>query len=152
MRWTERTLAAYVAGLIDGEGTIGLNIAYARGKGTGLPFRIRVALFNTNEDVLRFVQAHFGGGMYARSRQPRDGAIKTVRPCWQLVWQSAAAERFLKQIEPYVIVKKPQLVVALAIRARMAARLATHGQDHSWIEPYRARMKQLNQRGSAEVN
>ena len=85
---------AYVAGLIDGEGTL---LKQKNGK----YYQAVVRITNTNLDMLKFVQGKFGGIILG----PYDKGGNIPQHIWQISWYKGC-ELFLRMIEPYLIEKK----------------------------------------------
>ena len=93
----------YAAGFFDGEGCINITV-----RGPSRQVCLRVMLVNTDAPILRFFQIQFGGRL-AKPRMNGDG-WKEFR---QLNWSGHAAAAFIREIEPYLILKKPQAQLAL---------------------------------------
>jgi hypothetical protein len=89
---------AYLAGIIDGEGTIGIY----RG---GAPYSYHLALVvtNTHRPMLEWVHARIGGSLVRATRQ-------TLRhkQGWQVVLVQARAASVIRLCRPFLIVKAPQ--------------------------------------------
>jgi len=95
--------AAWLAALIDGEGTIGIQRA-KRG------LRIYVQVFNQNRELLEGIKQITGFGSIS------DKATESM---WTVVAKSA--EIILREVYPYLIVKREQAKVALAFRKTVNA-------------------------------
>lgn len=90
--------AAYIAGIVDGEGSIQIR-----------QNSFRVTISNTNSDVIEWMKA-LGGNT--------DGVIDIAgrRPVYRWVIGSRqAVETLLRQIEPYMIIKKERARTVLAM-------------------------------------
>lgn len=99
MRETTSTEDAYLAGFIDGEGTIR---SYA-GRGAGR----YVSVCNTSRDVIDWITERYGP-TNAREDQPRTDARGIIRRkvIWKLSWTSKASiTALLDRIGPYLVVK-----------------------------------------------
>ena len=110
------TQKAYAAGLLDGEGTIGVN------KTGGTGYQIGIA--NLNMQMLEFLQSTFGGKIY------RQGNKNYKR--WELFTKKEVLE-FLLLVEPYLIVKKKQsqlMIELLNTRVHKKAGLAYRFTDN----------------------
>jgi hypothetical protein len=85
--------AAYIAGLVDGEGTITLSRTHRNERR-----RLVVCISNNELPILRFVLAAIGAGKVTSKRryQPRHGASYTYQV------SSRQALDLLKQISPYL--------------------------------------------------
>lgn len=93
----------YVAGFFDGEGCVNLTV-----KGACKQVSLRVMIVNTDPLILDLLRIQYGG----RTPAPRihqDG-WKGFR---QLVLTDSKAINFLQEIAPFVIIKRPQIELAL---------------------------------------
>lgn len=100
--------AAYIAAMIDGEGTISI-----RGART-----VRIAVINTDEALIAFL-CSFGGAAGVRALIPnrRQCFAWTVGHRHDVQW-------LLSQVEPYMIVKRQKAIDALALIDDL---IAVHG-------------------------
>jgi hypothetical protein len=95
--------AAYVAGLIDGEGSIGISRVTKpqNKKQIGHNARIRIAM--TDKDIIFWLKDSFGGyATYLKRPYPWKDCY-----CWT-IRESNTVKRFLDKIYPYLKVKKKQ--------------------------------------------
>jgi hypothetical protein len=115
--------AAYIAGLIDGEGCI-----YAGLTRNGLLAQITV--YNANKSYLEAVRAMVGLGGSIRSGVPKSSKHKRV---WRWTLGRKAGERLLTQCLKYLIAKHEQAILWLDL-------------DNGTVEKI-ARLNQLNHRG-----
>lgn len=90
---------AYVAGFIDGEGTIGCNVNDT--KGDPKPF-LRVAVSNFDVRPLEKMRERWGGSL---SKQKTD--------VWGLHLNGKAALRLLKDILPWIMIKREACEAAI---------------------------------------
>ena len=114
----KRTDLAYVAGIVDGEGYIGIA---TDGKKHGKQnLRLRVTVTSTDEWLCQYLRFAIGGGIILLK-------TRTVRqmPCWQWQISYKKASDFLKLIVPYMHIKKPQ--AELGIKFQEAKGRSTHG-------------------------
>jgi hypothetical protein len=139
------SIAAYAAGIIDGEGCIG--IAASRGY---LHTRIDVGMTDKGQPILDFLVSNFPGGAI---RNTRAGTSKwRAARCWTIF--GVAAAKFLRTIRPYLLLKRQQATLALSIQD-LAASLIPPGRTRAtWTEAAKARallmkerMHSLNQKG-----
>ena len=99
--------AAYIAGIIDGEGWIGI---HQLGKQGGVSrrigqYRMCVEVGNTNEAIIRFLQCHLGGSVtFSASKGKNKGH-------WKWSTSSYVAMFVLDAIVPYLIIKKRQAIL-----------------------------------------
>ena len=90
----KKTDLAYVAGIIDGEGTIGLYLFPQ--KTSKLCYVLRVQVGNTNEWLCQWLAFAFGGF----TRLDSDGSLKgkNHKPTWRWVISAKKALVFLNLI------------------------------------------------------
>jgi hypothetical protein len=85
---------AYFAGLIDGDGTLGLY-------GTPANATLLLLLANSNVAVIEWAEAHFGGFRQANRQQKEQH-----RPVYALAWHSANAIRLVASLRPLLVEKR----------------------------------------------
>lgn len=95
---------AWAAGFFDGEGTVGL---YAKASRPST-FHLSVEITQKDSIPLALLQRVYGGTITTR----REGGVSH----WKT--QARKASAFLEDIEPYLIVKRKQVLVALDFQAR----------------------------------
>jgi hypothetical protein len=103
MKNLTETQKAYIAGLLDGEGCIGIDKNKSQASIWNYDFKIRIIITNSYSDVLFWIKEITGVGCVYLSK----GAFKpNWRPIhrWQIV--SEQARNFLIQIYPYLKIKK----------------------------------------------
>ena len=99
---------AYLAGIIDGEGTfyIGKHAIQERG------FNARVLVVNTNEKLMNWLHCTFGGLLYSRKSKKN--------PHWKLKYEwilnKSDILSFCKLLLPYLICKKEQAELMIEFR------------------------------------
>ena len=102
---------AYLAGLVDGEGHIGITTAMQRkGDGYWRTHCLIVTVSNTHLETLAWVKSLWQGTLVVR-KQPRNKV-----PIGNLRWSSRQAVEVLNDIKPYVRIKATQLELALQFR------------------------------------
>lgn len=136
-------ILAYAAGLIDGEGHIGI-VTPQRGKGNH--YRLQVEVRNTDARLVKWLHDEFGGSvMYVKRVQPRH------RPVWIWTVQGRKAELFLRSIRPYLIGKAERADVGFALRELIAqGNNSLSASNLARRADLRARLKVLNRRGVVE--
>jgi hypothetical protein len=126
--------AAYLAGILDGEGSI---ILYLRRDVVAL----RVVVANTNRALLDWIVRTVGvGDVYAQRE-----ATETHAAAWSWRCNAEAAETLLGQLRPYLRIKAPHADLALATQARL--RDPAQKADRSWHLTACEQMRALNRRG-----
>ena len=106
-----KTLYAYVAGIVDGEGTITLNAQTKRSI-----FCLRIEVCNTNEWLIQMLHNQFGGIIHFR----KSTRIQ-CKNVWRWIIVSRKAAEFLSLILPYLQLKRPQGELALSFQGRRVA-------------------------------
>ena len=111
---TEETLAvdplilAYLAGFFDGEGNI--SVFRDRRPSGSFGFTLRCAISQTSMPILEKYRHLFGGTVYqAKLTNPRPNSA----PAWQWYINNGRAVRFLEALQPYIILKAPQIPIAV---------------------------------------
>ena len=128
------TQTAYVAGFLDGEGSIFL---YLRSDAVNL----RVAFSNSDKDCLETLREWFGvGNIVSRSRNSHKHKTGHI-----LIINGRAGASLLEQIEPYLIIKLEQ--ARLGIDFIHKIKEPSLKADRSWQYEYRLRIKALNKTG-----
>ena len=114
---------AYLAGFIDGEGSIGTTRTGARRQVVG-----RLTITNTDLAMLKMLQAKYGGSI---TRQPRS-ANPEWKPYCAITWTNRGALRVLEAVLPYLIIKRRQAELCIRlIRMRDAPRSRRYSFIHS---------------------
>ena len=106
----KETTIAYLAGIIDGEGYIGIKKTAHKNRVTpGFHARIQVRMIH--DGAIRMLQDTFGGSIY-KEKPHVDGGRPLA--CWQL--SDAKAEYALRILLPYMVVKRENAENVLALR------------------------------------
>ncbi len=98
---------AYIAGLIDGEGCIGI-YSYPDGRGVSRLHILDVVITNNNPACYQFLKERFGGAVHERKYK-----AEFVNSNYQWRLRGIKAKDFLELIEPYLILKKQQAQLAI---------------------------------------
>lgn len=129
------TDAAYLAGFIDGEGTIMLIVRANESVG------VLLTVANTKSSVITWIMEVTGiGRLHSR---PRRSPRHAPTYWWQA--SSEAAESILKQMRPYLKIKGDQAELALEFQENL--RNPKFKADRKLQAGYRERMKAMNRRG-----
>lgn len=146
---------AYLAGIVDGEGYIGIKRS-AKPKGQVSPrFCERIQVRMIHEDSIKLLRDTLGGNYYRESMTTPEG-MRKGRPlyCWQA--SDAQAADVLRALLPYLRIKRENAIAALAMReskadprARRRGSPAKHVMDPAVIQHRQSlyeRCKALNAR------
>jgi hypothetical protein len=116
---SRQTDLAYLAGLIDGEGTIRVG----RFKAPGIRYQVQLLLVNTDVRMIEHAQRVTGLGIVYQSKADRTGAIPANwNPVhrWQVVSRQAAEA--IKLVRPYLVVKAELADLVLSMPTRSKGR------------------------------
>jgi hypothetical protein len=136
------TEAAYIAGIMDGEGSIFLFQARTRNN----RIAIRMSVSNTDLDLLEWIREKTGIGSIVT--KPSKNPKHKNANWWQA--NAEAAEHVLTQILPYLVIKREQAEIALETQRRL--RIPEMKIDLTWQQEFFDRCQFLNRRGPAELN
>jgi DNA modification methylase len=115
-------LLAYLAGIIDGEGSLSIKKSTYRMRSEKHrdmkhpEYSPRVSVKNLNKDVLMLLRQEFGGCVY-REKQIYQGrnSFKRNRILWAYDVHSRRAYNLVKTLYPFLIIKKPQAEIILQL-------------------------------------
>ena len=131
----------YIAGFFDGEGSIGI---YENGRGL---FYLRTQLVQNSgrqsEGLMQMMVTRFGG------HYSRQGTLSgRLKLNWQL--SSTPAFRFLRQIEPFLVLKREQAQLAIAWQVQrplpsrdMLGRMKPYSVDYGFDAKVSKLLKEL---------
>lgn len=133
------TTWAYLAGLIDGEGTVKIT-SKLRHYGYRY-YQPRICVTNTKMALLDYCKDNFGGFIYisAKGTSKRNVAYR-----WSLSGDRAVT--VLKALLPYLVIKKNQADIVIKFRESGLTNDKTEADKaliHGFLDP----LKNLNQRG-----
>lgn len=98
---------AYLAGLVDGEGTISIKT-----EGKTRPHTVYLHVSNTNENVIALCEEAFGG-----RRRLRKWKNKKWKPCWEWILTKEKACEAIRKLRPFLRIKQKQADLALGVMA-----------------------------------
>lgn len=114
--------AAYIAGIVDGEGSIGVRRSLPSGKRMqSVHHNLVVTITNTDLDVLLWIRDRLGNVGTIQTRYPgHAGKPAHTKICYQYVVMARIACDFLVQLSPYLRIKKAKaqagIMLAQSIR------------------------------------
>jgi hypothetical protein len=125
----DKITKAYMAGLIDGEGSIYIERSVRKGRLSGeytgnLRYRIMVYILMCDQEALRFISKATGQPIYKKSlaAQQRNGITRRSH-AYYITWRNGIAAKFLEEILPFLHVKKAQAELALKLHAKVSKQL-----------------------------
>lgn len=141
--------AAYLAGLIDGEGSVSVNRTRtgksAKSCRRGFAYRSSLTITMTDMAVLKWAQKTTGVGAICKKKTARA----KHKPAWAwAVWSVEAAD-LLRELRPYLKVKRKQADNLITFQSKMRRPGSNGLTDHEWEfrEECRVKSLQLNKRG-----
>ncbi len=149
------TSAAYLAGLVDGEGSIGLFIDKRPERHSTYGAVIaRLKIGMCDEALIKWLQTHTDSGSVTSwsKHNPK------WRRCWCISWHGRHAALIINAIWPYLRLKRPQAKVLMQwIKIAQSWQNKLGGRGHTerrypdsvWqeVEGLAAEIRKLNQRG-----
>ncbi len=115
-----KTDLAYIAGIVDGEGTI--RAAPRRTEGNGC--RMEVSVTSTTEWLCRWLKFNFGGCLVKR----KNYNPLRHKQSWDWILGANKAKEFLYLIYPYLRIKKAQAELVIALQERIDKRKYKKGR------------------------
>lgn len=98
--------AAYIAGFVDGEGTINV-LKTSTGR-----FQVEFSVAQISPLPLKFITDRFGGIFYERTVPNRPNS----KPIWKLAYTAKNFDVFIERIYPFLVLKKEKALIAMEMR------------------------------------
>jgi len=148
----KETDLAYIAGIIDGEGTVGIYKKKPKNEYQSPGYRERVAISSSNLEVLNYINKFFPGVIAKNTRYSSKHS-----PMFRLEYHVLRAIPILEAVSKYMIIKKKQAEKVLAYRKAITPidpkksksfgpqRLSS--KEIALRESYYQELKKLNLRG-----
>lgn len=103
---------AYAAGLIDGDGSIGINKSRDRQSRRGYKLNLKVSLYMTDSAAPMWMKMRFGGHLWVRESRSENWRSTNI---WGIA--SIEARNFLEMIIPYLKTKQKQAEIAIEFQS-----------------------------------
>jgi hypothetical protein len=143
---------AYCGGIMDGEGSIGVQVAKVGGFRRTPSFRIRLRVAMCDKEAVFLYKELFGGKVrYVKKKNIKHRSVYE----WNL--RSFNAVSALKELLPYLLVKKERAILAIELGERVSSnKMTTKGifglvrTPNEEVEIRRSlylKIKKLNERG-----
>jgi len=153
----QQWILPYTAGIIDGEGSIGIHWHKSKSRHSLGYYGLRVTVGNTNPWLIQFLKFNFGGSITVRHR---------LNPVWKDAWHWTIYEKqamnFLKLVVPYLQLKKPQAELAIVFQQTKRKRTlnrqtgsgnkAITNEEFALQEAKAILMAKLNKKGKENVS
>lgn len=140
---------AYFAGIMDGEGTIGIYKRKPNHKSghKNFIYRIEIRVTNTDVRLIEWLKTNFGGGIYPCTRQRANH-----KKAWEWRCGIGIGIKLLKETMPYLLLKKEQAHLAIKFQEKCTLvhfrrELGIPLDNLKKREEIYLRMKELNKRG-----
>ena len=114
-------ILAYAAGLFDGEGCVDIYKASLSKASKSPSFMLRVVITQKQGKIMNWLEDKFGGHVQMSHRKYNGKDNHIYR--WDI--RSQAAKRFLLLIQPFVIIKKQEVELAIEYEERKSKYLET---------------------------
>lgn len=145
---TKTEKLAYVAGIIDGEGSLSIHVGYNAntnpkylGRGYAPKFEPRVSVENASKTLIDLLMEWCGGARYIHGRKNRPKNHKQIH-IWLL--SNRAATDFLTSILPYLRIKHKQAELLIELQTHKNTSRAWNGQSR--LKGGRIPQAELNKR------
>jgi hypothetical protein len=110
MRQMSEVEKAYIAGLMDGEGCIAIVKNSPKGRAISVSYRVTIVMNMTDAGQMDYCQRITGAGYITRHEV---NTRPNCRDRWQWSLYKDETIELLREIYPYLILKKPQAALAL---------------------------------------
>lgn len=135
---------SYIAGLLDGEGSI-FTKTFSRSKGRTYNY-LRVTITNTNRDCLELASMVCGGEVQKKTYQYEDRVSRNN--FYWIEWCGTKAMEVLKNLLPFLVVKREQALVAV----RFQGIVELHGKSTKALEPWEVEVRDILHNKLRELN
>lgn len=126
-RFYKDTEIAYLAGIIDGEGSLTIG-NYSANKKTGvLHYQTVLNINNTDKDLIDWIFATFGGNIchYSAKQTPKNSR----KEVWRYIATGDRLTHICELILPYVICKRKQVEIMLKMRSTYKSHTSIGGKQ-----------------------
>ncbi len=132
---------AYTAGIMDGEGSIGIAKHQSKSCKRGYTLELCVQVTSSDEWLCQWLKFGYGGSL-------SHSINNAGNPMWHWIIAARKASVFLKLMHPFLKLKKPQ--AELAILFQDAKRYGGHKTDKQWAveEAQRIVLQNMHRRPS----
>jgi hypothetical protein len=142
MTWSETDLA-YMAGIIDGEGTISARRRKNQQGARYVDFMLSVA--NTDERLIRWIHERFSGSIDFRQQRQSD----IHKPLWRWTTSATNGELVIVAVRPYLVIKQAQADLYLELRETIGNGYMLTDEIKAKREELVTELHRLNKRGKA---
>lgn len=108
----KNTTIAYLAGLVDGEGYVGIKKSSTRLDCVNPQYHERIQIRMVDEPAIKLFQKVFGGNYYKETASSKY----SKRPLYCYQASDKLASKILKTLLPYLTIKRRQAILILKLR------------------------------------
>lgn len=138
---------AYAAGFFDGEGTIGIRRGHFAKSHNRRWYQLYAGVVNTNVAIVEWFCGRWKGIV---SHSPPSAPTSKPSDRWQL--SGVNAQKFLVDVLPHLLVKRPQAELGLAFQDFVElGQMGRTDEDYEKIFQFHVQMRHLNQKGTKPV-
>jgi hypothetical protein len=114
---TTENLYAYLAGIIDGEGSLMIRKDKARKECHSPTYSPRIGVKNINEDVIKLLKQTFGGHYHQDKKIYTSlHGFKSNHKMWSYNVEHKIAYEIIDKIYPFLVIKRKQAETLLRLR------------------------------------
>lgn len=135
--------AAWLAGLIDGEGCLGIWRERRKGNTSGYRYRASVQIANTNRALLDMIASVLPGTIQMKDARVKKGH----KPLYQFYLYARCVGPVLERVAPFLVIKKEQARVLMRFRETTENAPVRASQDHEILDALYQQNRALNKRG-----
>lgn len=141
------TEKAYIAGILDGEGSISIIRVKSRSNTYKYDFYPKVRVQNTYFPIISWLKEKIGIGSIYHGKQ-RNPKWKSLYQ-WQIL--SNQAQELLREVRPYLRIKKELADLVLGFRKNEHNGYPRSSEVYQMQDELYYRMKALNKRGPCKI-
>lgn len=119
-------LDAYAAGLFDGEGFVRVDV-WHKPDSNHTRYQVIASIGMVHYPVIKALQDEYGGSLLENRHDLRN-PVNRIQFNWRVASQIAC--RFLKRVQPYLIVKADQVALALTLQEHIDRYRFKLGNQH----------------------
>jgi hypothetical protein len=108
------TEAAYIAGFIDGEGSITIHKHNESKYRSTAAYSPSVYITNTQLYVLEWIKSTFHTGVIREHNQTKNGIVKTTKQCYRIFFEGDKCLYVLETVYPYLKIKLRHAIIVIS--------------------------------------
>ena len=120
---------AYLAGLIDGEGHIGIFRRKASFPYISPRYSLRTEICMCSLKTIKWIQKHFSGTIYKKIRTRTADTGKLRKQSYAVSWSGREACSLLQKVRPFLITKSHEADIAIEYQLKCPPKTYKLSQD-----------------------